>query len=403
MSDMLKKLGEERDSSLAFINKLTESALSESRDLTENELELIKRSQARVGDLDKQITVLAVESNLDDQSKERLARHSRGVIEPVHGNTLVEYKTAGAYLRDYLGTLIGEGEFKAEATDRLKRYHRAAAHITTGNFTGVLPDPIIGPVVDLINSSRPLVNALGTIAVPSGPSFRRPKLSDPNIATGVGPQANQKDELVSQPFTMTSETVNLQTLGGYVNVARQVIDWGVAPMNSIVDQLARRYSYATERMAIAQIELSTSKVPLAATATGAEVLAAIYDAAALVYEKTGDLPSVLVVGPLGWARLGGMSDAAGRPIFPFMAPANSSGTSSAASFEGNPVGLRLVVTPAITDEDMWVLNTASLEIYEQLVGQLSVIEPSVLGIQVSYAGYVGYYRPFPDGAVLIAP
>lgn len=404
MPDMLKKLGEERESSLQFINKLTDTALGESRDLSENELELIKRSQARIGDLDKQITVLSVESTLDDQAKERLALHSRGVVEPVgRGSTAVEYKSAGQYLRDYLGTIIGEGEFKAEATERLKRYHRAAAHITTGNFTGVLPDPIVGPVVDLINSSRPLVNALGTIAVPSGPSFRRPRLSDPNIGTGVGPQANQKDELVSQPFTMTSEVVNLQTLGGYVNVARQVIDWGVAPLDSIVNQLARRYSYATERMALAQIELSTSKVPLPSTATGAEVLAAIYDAAALVYTNTGDLPTVLAVGPLGWARLGGLSDAAGRPVFPFMGPSNSSGSQSATSFEGNPVGLRMVVTPAITDEDMWVLNSDGLEIYEQLVGQLSVVEPSVLGIQVAYAGYVGYYRPFPDGAVLIAP
>ena len=75
----------------------------------------------------------------------------------------------------------------------------------------------------------------------------------------------------------------------------------------------------------------------------------------------------------------------------------------ATSFEGNPVGLRLVVTPGITDEDMWVLNSNALEIYEQITGQLSVVEPSVLGVQVSYSGYVGYYRPAPNGAVLIAP
>jgi len=401
---MLKKLGEERESSLQFINKLTETALGESRDLTDNELELIKRAQLRVGDLDKQITVLSVESGLDDQARERLAKHTRGVIEPSgKGSQVVEYKTPGQYLRDYLGSIIGEPEFKAEATDRLKRYHRAAAHITPDNFAGVFPNVILGPVIDIINTSRPLVNALGVIGVPSGPSFRRPRLDDPNIGTGVAPQVNYKDELVSQPFTMTSEIVNLQTLGGYVNVARQTIDWGIAPMDSIVNQLARRYSYAVERMALANIEQSTSKVTLPSTATGAETIQAIYDAAAINYAQTGALPSVLAVGPLGWARLGGLADAAGRPVFPFMGPSNASGTQSATSFEGNPVGLRLVVTPAITDEDMWVLNSDSLEIYEQLIGQLSIVEPSVLGIQVAYAGYTGFYRPFPNGAVLIAP
>jgi hypothetical protein len=86
-----------------------------------------------------------------------------------------------------------------------------------------------------------------------------------------------------------------------------------------------------------------------------------------------------------------------------MAPANAAGQQSAESFAGNPVGLTLVVTPAITDDTFWVLNSYGAEFYEQQIGQLSVVEPSVLGIQVAYAGYTGVYRPAPDGAVHVSP
>ena len=73
------------------------------------------------------------------------------------------------------------------------------------------------------------------------------------------------------------------------------------------------------------------------------------------------------------------------------------------NFTGNPVGLNMVVTPGITDDTFWVVNSLALEIYEQQVGQLSVVEPSVLGIQVAFAGYLGTYRPAPDGAVHVGP
>lgn len=397
---MLAKLRDERDAKLKFADDLANTAASENRDLSTNELELITRSKDRVAEIDAQVTVLARESALDEQSQQRLAQLAGATI----GSDVVEYRSAGAYLNDVLSIIIGDGDKRTRAEDRLRRYNRAASHITTGNFTGTFPQQIVGPLINLINSSRPLVNAIGVNPVPAGPDFRRPKLNDPNIATGVAPQGNQKDELVSQPFTLTSDNVSLSTLGGYVNVARQVLDWGVASMDVIVSQLAARYSYATERASVTEMQKSTSHVTLAAGADSKAVIAAIYAAAGEVFEQTGALPTTLVAGPLGWARLGSLASADGVPTFPFLNPSNASGNGmSATSFSGNPVGLNLVVSPGVTDDTFWVLNGLALEIYEQVVGQLSVVEPSVLGIQVAYAGYVGYYRPAPDGAVHVGP
>src|SRR4051812_25965104 len=272
---MLATLVDERKGKVTFIEGLTGTALEQKRDLSTNELELITRSQGRITELDAQINVLSKDVEMNAQAQERLQFLGRAVNSNTEGvKDAVEYRTAGAYLQDYLGSLIGEGERRSNSEERLRRYHRAAAHVTTANFAGVFPQAIVGPITNFINSSRPLVSALGTIAVPNGPSFRRPRLLDPNMATGMGIQTAQKDELVSQPFTMTSDTVDLSTLGGYVNVARQVRDWGVASMDVIVNQLAARYSYATERAALLEMQKSTGKVTLAAGADGPTLIKA---------------------------------------------------------------------------------------------------------------------------------
>jgi len=400
---MLKKLSDERAEKLKFITSLTEEAMAASRDLSENESELITRGKERIAVIDKQLETLSGDLELSQAAQDRLAKLS-GAVQSGRTETAVEYPSAGAYLRDYLSTVIGVGSQRSEADERLRRYHRAAAHVTTDAFAGIFPNSIVGPVINFINSSRPLVNALGVQGVPSGPTFRRPRLVDTHTADGVGIQAAQKDELVSQPFSITSDDVSLSTLGGYVNVARQVLDWGVASMDTIVNQLAARYAMAVERAAITEMQKSTSKVTLAANADGPTLVKAIFDGAAKVFTQTNQLPTIMAAGPLGWARLGSIPDLAGRQIFPFLSPSNAAGSMGGANtFSGNPVGLSLVVTPGITDDTFWILNGWAMEAYEQLVGQLQVTEPSVLGVQVAYAGYVGFFRPAADGAVHLAP
>lgn len=401
---MLKRLSEERKGKVDFIEGLTNTAAGENRDLSTNELELVTRSKDRIKEIDDQINVLAVDVELSEQASARLAKLAGATTGSTGGAPSdVEYRSNGAYLADFIASHVGQGEERGEAEDRLRRYHRAAAHITTGNFAGTFSDPLVGSLVNLINTSRPLVGAMGTIPIPAGPSFRRPRLNDPNVDTGVDLQANQKDELSSKPFTVSSDNVDLSTVGGYVNLALQVVQWGVASVDQVISQLARRYAYKTERLTLAEIQKSTSHVPLAAGAAADVVLKAIYSAAATVFSETTELPTMLLSGPLGWARLGGLSSTGGVPTFPFLAPSNANGSMSAATFNGNPVGLQLVVTPAITDDTYWVLNGASLEIYEQQLQPLQVLEPSVIGTQIALAGYCGFFRPAPNGAVHVSP
>ena len=142
---------------------------------------------------------------------------------------------------------------------------------------------------------------------------------------------------------------------------------------------------------------------LAADADSAAVLKAIYDASAMVWTTTGQLAQWIVMGPLGWARLGSAVDLAGRPLFPTLGAANAIGTARADQPIASVAGLRAVVTPSIADTDMWVGNSLCEEGYVYRFPVLEAVEPSVLGRQVAVAAAIAGYRPFPNGAVLIAP
>ena len=57
---------------------------------------------------------------------------------------------------------------------------------------------------------------------------------------------------------------------------------------------------------------------------------------------------------------------------------------------GNISGVPVIVSSGYpTTANHWgaVVSSAAVEVYEQRVGSLQATEPSVLGIQVAYAGY----------------
>jgi hypothetical protein len=264
--------------------------------------------------------------------------------------------------------------------------------------------PVSGPVIDLAPQGMPVISAFGSTDV-SGGTFMRPRIVDPNLYTAAGPQAGGKEkaELPSKKFDVVSDPVSMVTIGNYLNLSLQAEVWVPGSLDIVVRQLNRRTELAADKAALDKLAGTTATVPLAADADSAAVLAAIYDAAALVYGATGALPTTLVVGPAGWARLGGLADLAGRPIFPTLGAVNAPGTERATSFAGTVAGLAVVVTPGITDATMYVGNSIGLEVYLHRWPMLQVIEPSVLGRQIGSAIALGFYQPVttesPDGGV----
>lgn len=375
----------ERDAAERFIGDLKGVVLERpGQSMSDEEKTLIREKQEVISRLDGEIEILGRDTALREDVRESLAR-----IAPAlpNGRPPVQYREASEYVHDAALALSGQSR---EASDRIARYLRAAEHITTPDTPGIVPDPIVGPILKWIDDSRPIVTALGVRAVPGGPTFHRPVLNDPNLATGVAKQTAEKQELVSKKFTITRVDVSLDTYGGYVNVSRQELDFGSGAMGIIVDQLASRYAVTTEKVAADALAATTNTAVLPATPTSADILKFLYTAAGDIYADTAQTADVVFVSPDVWAAWGAMTDTAGRPLF-LPGGSNALGSAAPSSRSMSIGGFAVYMSAGLPPGTAIVAARSAVEVYEQRIGTLSVTEPSVLGVQVAYAGYFAVF------------
>jgi HK97 family phage major capsid protein len=270
----------------------------------------------------------------------------------------------------------------------------AAGDVTTGEADGILPEPILGPIYDAINAQRPLVSTVGTRAMPaSGKVFIRPKIK---TRTQVAEQATELSALASRSFETEDIQVTKETYGGTVLLSEQVIDWSQPSMlDAVLADLAAEYAMVTEGVACdAVYDALTNDNKGFATDTEADPekwIEALYACAAQIAGTSNYLPTHILVHPEMWAAFGSLVDGDDRPIFPYLAPSNASGTQSAASFQSTPLGLSLVVSKEfdkVNAKDLVILfNARALEFYETPKGSVSVDVPSQLGVQLAFRGY----------------
>jgi len=370
----------EVDEKQKFIDSLVEDAEKTGRDLTGQELEMITRARDRITELSKPIDTMLEASRVAHDSRERMQAFQDYIKPTSERPREVEYRSAGHYLCDYIQSRVGSDA----ARDRLELYHRAAAHQTTADNPGLLPAPILGPVINFIDASRPLVGALGPKQIPSN-AFSRPRVTQ---HTAVAAQSAEKAELTSQKMIIGKVPITPVTLGGYVNVSRQDLDW-TSPgiMDIVVGDLAAQYAILTEKTAVQAFYTgATAGGTIPATPSGDVVAGQLWAAAASVYTATkGQGRLIAVASPDVLGLIG--------PLFAPVNPTNAQSSGFNASdfgqgLVGSVGGIPIYVSSGFAAaKSLLVLSTAAAEVYEDRLGSLSVVEPSVLGVQVAYAGY----------------
>jgi len=376
---MLVRYADEIQERQRFIDAMVEAAQGESRDLSEQELELVTRARDRITYCNEQMGPLEEANRIAADSADRMAALAKLIDREKDKPRDVEYRSAGGYIIDRWRAGLGE----REAIHRLDVYHRAAAHQTTPDNPGLLPEQIMGPVVNFVDQTRPLVTALGPRQLPSG-SWSRPRVTQHTL---VAEQTAEKTELASQKMVIGKIPVEANTFGGYVNVSRQNVDWTQpAIMDLIVGDLAGQYAIVTEKAAADQLTAAATAGPtLPATPDGNTLSAAIWEAVGTVWAAMHGAGRVIIAcSPDMLGQLG--------PMFPNVNPQNSFGTGFTAEqfstgAQGTISGIGVVVSAGLATGTILVLSTAAAEIYEDRVGALQVVEPSVLGVQVAYAGY----------------
>lgn len=388
---MVSRLEGEISERNSFITGLIRSAEEATRDLTEAELDLVKGARARVSELKGQLDTLYETREITEAASKR-ASEVNTALEQIRGRAVstVEYRTAGEYVLDQWKGATGD----RDAAARVETFMRAAQHQKTSDNPGVVPDPIVGPLINFIDESRPLVSFFGTSPV-SGPTFYRPKVTQ---HTAVGIQgtagsggANEKTELESQKMTISRLTGQVDTYGGYVNVSRQNIDFSnPSILDTVVNDLAAQYAIETEAVlasAVAAAATGTQGYGLASAASQTSIASALWKAVGSVYAKTqGKGRLFLAVSPTVLQLFG--------PLFlPYNAQNSQSAGLSAANYGtgvlGSISGIPVIMSAGLGAGKAYLGSTAAVEAYEQRVGTLQATEPSVLGLQVAYAGYFG--------------
>lgn len=392
---MIRRLESELEERNAYAQGLIATAQDSERDLNDTEKASLVEVRSRMTALKEQIDELESTADLARQVSTRAKQVDQAIVSARrnHENGQPEYKTTGSYLVDFIAASTGS----RQAMERLEVFTRAAAHQKTSDNLGVIPDPVIGDVLNFIDAARPLVSALVPRDMPSATWYRPKVTQHATVALqgSAGAAADEKTELTSQKMLITRLTGNAVTYGGYVNVSRQNIDFSSPQMlDAIINDLAAQYAIQTEAALGTALIATTNTVELAPVAAGgiataAELAAGLWTAAANIYTATkGQGRVILGVPP---SKLGAWGS-----VFAPVNPQNAQSPGfNAADFRsglvGNISGIPVYVSAGLSGAPATTygiaLSTSAVEVYEQRVGSLQASEPSVLGVQVAYAGY----------------
>jgi hypothetical protein len=292
---------------------------------------------------------------------------------------------------EFIAASVQGGSVLAEMNARVQA---AAPNITTADTPGILPEIITGTVYDGLNPIRPFVSAIGAKAMPeSGATFRRPVITVRPVVTQQ--PVGQLNQLDPSTVTVANNNVNKLTFGTFVTMSEQDISWSdPASINIVLDQLAIAYGQATDNYAVDTCHAAiTQTSAVADTSDPADWIAAIYEGARQISINSNYLPTHMVVTPGTWATLGALVDSTGRPVFPQIGAMNAPGQLSANSWNGNPLGLVLVVDKNAPGSFMGHAAgpAAGFEFYEQQRGAISVDVPSTLGRTIAYRGFAAAF------------
>ncbi|MGM2755217.1 hypothetical protein ACS2QP_28185, partial [Bacillus cereus group sp. Bce019] len=66
------------------------------------------------------------------------------------------------------------------------------------------------------------------------------------------------------------------------------------------------------------------------------------------------------------------------------------GASSPTAFDGDILDIKRVMAPGLPAGTMIIGRSSQAEAYEERIGLLQAVEPSILGVEVAYGGYFAF-------------
>jgi HK97 family phage prohead protease len=351
-------------------------------------------------------------STIETEPTEEIETMSEPTVEatiptaPIFAKAKREFKlpTAGEFMAAYhIGgdTFSNMNAAVAEySASQRTALQAAAGDVLTTDTPGLLPVPVLGPLVQDLNFLRPVVEAVGARAYPDGgrsKTFIRPTIT---THTSVAAQSTELSAVSATTMVIASNSVSKTTLAGQVSLSSQDISFtSPEAMSLILNDLMGEYMIASDNLA-ADNMLSAANSSGVWDGTVADLLKSIYDSANDISSNRNWMPTHMFVSVDVWSQLGQLVDTTNRPIFPFIGAGltgqNALGGGSATSWNGTPLGLQLVVDSNFAAKTMIITRVGqgqgdAYEFYESIQGLLSVDTPATLGKTMSFHGYVSTF------------
>ena len=405
---VLERKRAERADQIAFVDELLAKVDADGgRDLVEAEQKVLQATSERVKELDAQIEpleALDVMSAAHERSSVVVPRRDAGPLS-LGGRHEPSWASPGAFMVDNLRArgLMSDprtGQRLAADPDAIARVNYALQNQTTADTPGLLPHAIVGGVVNLIDASRPFITSIGggrAMGGIPGKSFGRPKITQHTL---VGIQAAEKGELPTRKMVIGEVPFTKVTKGGAVDVSRQDIDWSSpAAWDILVRDLADSYAIDTENEAADAFAAGAAGVNAATPVPTGDLIGlstALYTAAGLVYASSKKLPDRIWMSTDVWGAVGPLLDNA-------CCANGSQGDSSLSSFGGNLYNVSRIVVPSFPADTLIIGNANAFEVYEEVIGLLTAVEPSLLGVEVAYGGYIAFNYVAAEGVAPLGP
>ena len=337
-------------------------------------------------------TVPAVEATIP--TAPIFAQAKKELILPTAGEFMAAYHIGGDTFKNMNAAVAEHNASKRTALQA------AAGDVLSSDTPGLLSTVVLGPLVQDLNFLRPVVNAVGARAYPDNgqqKTFIRPTIT---THTSVATQSTELSAASATTMVIASNSVAKTTLAGQVTLSVQDMDFtNPAAMQLILNDLMGEYMIASDNKA-ADDMLTAANASGVWDGTVADLLKSVYDAASDISLNRNWLPTHMFVSVDVWAQLGQLADSTGRQIFPLIANGlsgqNAAGSQNATSWNGNPLGLQLVVDSNFAAKTMIITRVGqgqgdAYEYYESIRGLMSVEQPAVLGRHMSFHGYVSTF------------
>jgi uncharacterized coiled-coil protein SlyX len=282
----------------------------------------------------------------------------------------------GQYARSHVQAAGVEREEIERAAHRLETLDRTPATTLTSDIAGLSPSQHVAQIFQVINASRPLVEAAGNKVNLSKLTVTYPQVDASPV---VAVQATQKTEAGNTGLDVSMVTKTASTYLGGGNISWQAIEFSDPSAFDLWFRLiAADYALKTETDAATVVSasafLNNIASTIATTATFAQTMTAVGAGYAEVYANSGRTANAIIMAPDRFGYLLGLT---------------SDALTQFVSVGQAGIGpLRVIVSRGLNAGEMIVGDMDGLLVAENAGApvRMFVSEPAIAGVEVGLVG-----------------